>query len=399
MSVYPLYINTSREGAPELPQLEAVPPEVRYAFGFLAPYENRLTDDELLRCISKIFSLSHSLFSDLPIGTLVHFPSTQFDTSHAFSLIKPEEELYFIYVHFNKKADGHKKEKGSISLSPTIDILHGDKSAWITPTKNDPFTYGSFSSQFPFFSQLNPSPNGIINSLCIQEVRGKNGSKPALLQEWGECDLWDYLHDRQSPSVTALIQKTSHLNEYRINLRIMHSLLIGLVKIHSEGIIHNDVKPGNVILLLNREDKSIQAKFIDFNSSVQSDEGAYISDPLGTYGYLPPEFYFYAEELSPDKTHPLPDSFSDDFPGYSPSKDVWALGHVFHELYFELPIDPRSEVFEESITYVKSGEPAHTLQEIERLGEIEGLIARMMHQNPTRRLTAEQALDQFVRIF
>lgn len=69
----------------------------------------------------------------------------------------------------------------------------------------------------------------------------------------------------------------------QIALDISH----GLEKMHAKGIIHRDVKPGNIILQENGH-----AKIIDFNASrLMSQDKYHDTRILGTEGYAPPEQY------------------------------------------------------------------------------------------------------------
>jgi serine/threonine protein kinase len=85
------------------------------------------------------------------------------------------------------------------------------------------------------------------------------------------------------------------------SLRIGLALSLALEHLHQHGLIHRDIKPGNIIYVDN------QPKFADIGLVTDiAGEGRDVSF-LGTQGYIPPEG-----------------------PG-SPAADVYALGKVLYE--------------------------------------------------------------------
>jgi serine/threonine protein kinase len=80
---------------------------------------------------------------------------------------------------------------------------------------------------------------------------------------------------------------------------IMRSIFRGLSHIHGTGIVHCDIKPGNV--LLDRPIESINGlsfdvKIIDFGSSALIGE---TTEDVGTIGYIAPEVIFEEEYSTP----------------------------------------------------------------------------------------------------
>tara|TARA_R110002153_G_scaffold155933_4_gene308075 strand:+ start:9188 stop:10297 length:1110 start_codon:yes stop_codon:yes gene_type:complete len=128
-----------------------------------------------------------------------------------------------------------------------------------------------------------------------------------LLRAFAEVTLRDntpYInpciaYEKAGPTVSDLIKYCNEEHGSAIPLehtkKIMNGLMSALAHIHSVGIIHSDVKPGN--LLLDRPIDKISGldfdvKLIDFGSSVTKG-----NDPIGvgTVGYLAPEILFECE--------------------------------------------------------------------------------------------------------
>lgn len=69
--------------------------------------------------------------------------------------------------------------------------------------------------------------------------------------------------------------------------RIMREVLLGLQAAHAQGIVHRDVKPGNVMI-----DKSGAVMLLDFGIAGGPSSGAVEDVPAGTYEFMAPEQAF-----------------------------------------------------------------------------------------------------------
>ena len=73
---------------------------------------------------------------------------------------------------------------------------------------------------------------------------------------------------------------------FATSLRILQQLLDGLHAVHQLGIVHRDIKPGNVILSHDLQ----QCQLLDFGLADEASKpSATTTGVSGTFGYLPPE--------------------------------------------------------------------------------------------------------------
>src|SRR5262245_55501628 len=95
--------------------------------------------------------------------------------------------------------------------------------------------------------------------------------------------------------LSAIVREEGRLEERRA-LRITVQVLKALAAAHREGIVHRDVKPGNVMLMRAREGEAEQVKLLDFgiaklahrgNSGVSDITGG--ADLVGTPSCMSPE--------------------------------------------------------------------------------------------------------------
>jgi len=146
----------------------------------------------------------------------------------------------------------------------------------------------------------------------------------------------------------------------------MRDCVIGLDFLHSNNIVHRDIKPLNIML-----DEYGKAKYADFGASEMLDnlaDGDMFQDTKGTYQFL-----------SPEAVDPKVNSYS------GKATDVWALGVTMYALTFnQLPFsgDTDPEVVECILT--------KDLQIPDNRNSSEGLtnlIKRLLDKNPKSRIT------------
>jgi serine/threonine protein kinase len=88
----------------------------------------------------------------------------------------------------------------------------------------------------------------------------------------------------EGPDLRELIEK-GKITQLEEKLAIMEQTLDGLAFAHSEGVVHRDLKPGNIKILTKTE----QVKIMDFGLASRSEDTASAGEILGTPYYMAPE--------------------------------------------------------------------------------------------------------------
>ncbi len=143
-------------------------------------------------------------------------------------------------------------------------------------------------------------------------------------------DIWDFVHTQDPPriayvmeylegaSLASVLRKTRPPRERSFS--IIRQLSLALAAIHEKGVIHRDLKPGNIMVLSPLEQWKIdpKIKLLDFGIA-KVIEGSQ-PDPthpglmLGTPAYMAPE-QIAGKEISP-------------------AADIYALAEILYELVF-----------------------------------------------------------------
>ena len=110
-------------------------------------------------------------------------------------------------------------------------------------------------------------------------------------------------------------------------LEMTHQALLGLARLHREGISHGDLSPDN-LMLVEPDSQGTQVKIIDLGAS-KSQNGTHSSVNVGKYPYLAPERF----EQEPQATA---------------ASDIYSMGITFYQMltgahpYCSQGEDPRS---------------------------------------------------------
>ncbi|ADM11049.1 Spk1-like Ser/Thr protein kinase [Encephalitozoon intestinalis ATCC 50506] len=141
----------------------------------------------------------------------------------------------------------------------------------------------------------------------------------------------------------------SFLNEYEVDedvaLKILRMILCGLRHIHSMGVIHRDLKLGNILL------KGNTVKICDFGLSCYAEENS--NEFCGTMDYLAPEVIEGRK--------------------YSQGVDIWSAGIVFYVLLTK-------KKFYESLSSLECSK------------ELKDLLGKLLEKDANKRISASEAL-------
>ncbi len=168
-------------------------------------------------------------------------------------------------------------------------------------------------------------------------------------------------------SLDQLIHRQGNVNEIT-GLRMIHDVALGLAEAHENGLIHRDIKPGNILI-----DSQGTAKLVDFGLAlVQGDDEDHTGEIWATPYYVPPEKLRRRKE---------------DF-----RSDIYSLGAtLYHLLAGRPPHDVATNSVEELITLksrpVDLGGAAPNLT-----ANTVDLVHRMMARQPDQRYTSYREL-------
>jgi len=157
-------------------------------------------------------------------------------------------------------------------------------------------------------------------------------------------------------------------------IEIAAQLAEGLARAHAQGVVHRDVKPGNIILT---EDG---LRILDFGLArfAGSLNLTFEGSTLGTVAYMSPE-----------------QSRGEDLDGRS---DIWSIGVVLYEMLTgELPFRGG---YPEAITHAIRTEPTPVLRKrsAENLDAVERVIRRALEKDPAQRYESARDLARDLRL-
>lgn len=156
-------------------------------------------------------------------------------------------------------------------------------------------------------------------------------------------------------------------------LQIATQIADGLARAHGAGVVHRDIKPGNVMLT---EDA---VKIVDFGlaSLAGSVQLTQAGSPMGTVGYMAPE-----------QLRGM---------GATPQTDVWAVGVMLYEMLAGHA--PFQGAYAEALSYAIRHETPERLQTLrpEVPEDVEQLVFRAMHKDAAVRFASGRELARALR--
>ena len=182
-------------------------------------------------------------------------------------------------------------------------------------------------------------------------------------------DLHDY--------TKRLRERNEYEKLYRHLLAITKDLVEGLKYIHSKGVLHNDIKPGNIMV----ETSTLTPKFVDFGISCSatsvcrlgSGKAPCCGGISGTPTFASPEMY------KDEKRYPV--------------SDIWSLGMTLYESatgsypYNYTSSDPNLREAMQNIVDVDPKE-LNTSNQL-----LNTIVNRSLVRDPAERITAQEISD------
>lgn len=202
------------------------------------------------------------------------------------------------------------------------------------------------------------------NNNC--DTREFNISSLCLIDDFIDYETQEYVivmnYLEHAITLTSLLERNKALNkQMRFDdiIFVMTRLISQLDNLHSYGIVHNDIKPDNIIIqYVDNEIKNVL--FIDFGVSCIK-----VCRPSGTIIYLAPELYriinhtpenvlkikekLLADESTQEEGKTIPTNKNDYM-----KTDVYSLGVVFYEmLHNKMPYPYKPDYIREYSKYYK----------------------------------------------
>uniref|UniRef100_A0A4W5LET4 Inhibitor of nuclear factor kappa B kinase subunit epsilon n=1 Tax=Hucho hucho TaxID=62062 RepID=A0A4W5LET4_9TELE len=168
--------------------------------------------------------------------------------------------------------------------------------------------------EFEMLRRLNH--NNIVKLFSVEELRSK---QKVLVMEY--CS---------GGSLLSLLEETENafgLPEPEF-LIVLHCVVHGMNHLRENGVVHRDIKPGNIIRQVGEDGRSIY-KLTDFGAARELEDDEKFVSLYGTEEYLHPDMYERAVLRKPQQKT------------YGVSVDLWSIGVTFyHAAAGTLPFTP-----------------------------------------------------------
>jgi eukaryotic-like serine/threonine-protein kinase len=181
---------------------------------------------------------------------------------------------------------------------------------------------------------------------------------------------------------TLLEYADAHQLNVRQRLELMAKVCDAVEHAHQRGVIHRDLKPGNILV-----DETGQPKILDFGvarvteSDAQPTRQTDLGQLVGTLAYMSPE-QVTGDPLAVDNR-----------------SDVYSVGVILYELLaHKLPYNVGRKPLHEAVEVIREEEPTH-LSSINRgyRGDIDTIVAKALEKDKARRYASAADLAGDIR--
>lgn len=255
---------------------------------------------------------------------------------------------------------------GKVSLA--IDLRNNKHVAIKTIPYNDHMSESKINKEAHDLSKL-AFPNCNPYVVCYLDSFIHNNELNIVTDYIEGPDIANYVH----PLRSSLLGQNNKILLYQCGRVLLHSMLLALQYVHSKGVIHNDIKPGNIIV--NNQRTPV---LIDFGLACNI-EGACrcCKEMIGTSLYLPPEAVLQETRYF--------------------SSDLWSLASTVYEVVTGMNIwslNPyqytSKELMEQVIHRFQQGSLPNRLVTNDPI--MDQIVNSFLQYDPFQRMSVEQAL-------
>ncbi|NXD77673.1 IKKE kinase, partial [Halcyon senegalensis] len=168
--------------------------------------------------------------------------------------------------------------------------------------------------EFEMLRKLNHK--NIVKLFAVEET---GSSKKVLVMEY--CSSGSLLNVLEDPANAFGLAESEFLI-------VLQCVVAGMNHLRENGVVHRDVKPGNIMRLMGEDGQSIY-KLTDFGTARELDDDEKFVSVYGTEEYLHPDMYKRAVLRKPQQK------------AYGVTVDLWSIGVTFyHAATGSLPFIP-----------------------------------------------------------
>jgi calcium/calmodulin-dependent protein kinase I len=170
---------------------------------------------------------------------------------------------------------------------------------------------------------------------------------------------------------------------------VFRQLIMAIQYLHSQGVVHRDVKLDNLLLVSPGDISRIKIADFGFAKKLQGGRGNAMQTVCGTSGYIAPEVIQVAMLPSGD----MRSTWEQKQQHYGPPCDLWSAGVVLYMLLAGSPpfFDASEPRLLRSIMQAKYDFDTAAWDPVS--GEAKDLIRKLLVVDPAQRLTCEQVLQ------